>query len=66
MKMEKLIPLYDEFYESVCKVSNDVDPEDAYDWHSLSIGWALAKGLNSEDALQFAHYARYSRSYEKN
>ena len=66
MKMEKLIPLYDEFYESVCKVSEDIDPHNNHNWSSLSIGWALAKGLNSEDALQFAQYARFTKYYEKN
>lgn len=65
MKMEKLIPLYDEFYETVCKVSEDIDPTDNENWFSLSIGWAIAKGLIPEDARQFAQYARYSRLYEK-
>lgn len=39
-----------------------VDVEDAFmdeDFKSLTVGWALAKGLSCEDALEFGSYIRY-------
>lgn len=30
------------------------------DWYSLSVGWALGKGLTSEEAHEFAYYIRYN------
>ena len=35
------------------EVGSDVD------WHSLTFGWAIAKGLSPEDAYEFADYIRY-------
>jgi hypothetical protein len=36
-----------------------IDPNQEYDWLSLTIGWALAKGLNPKPAREFATYIRY-------
>lgn len=36
-----------------------IDPGDEEDWHSLTIGWALAKGVPPKDAVEFATYLRY-------
>jgi len=37
----------------------DVDPSGDEDWHSLAVGWAIGKGLQPEDARNFAQYIRY-------
>jgi len=39
--------------------SADIDPNDEEDWHSISLGWALGKGLLPDDAMRFADYIRY-------
>ena len=36
-----------------------VDPSESEDWHSLTLGWALAKGLAPRTACEFATYVRY-------
>lgn len=38
----------------------EIDPDDEYDWYSLTIGWALAKGLTPDEAVKFSIYIRYS------
>lgn len=39
--------------------ANDIDPDDDQDWFSLTLGWAIAKGLSPEEAINFALYIRY-------
>jgi hypothetical protein len=39
--------------------SDNVDPQGEHDWHSLTVGWAIAKGVDPEDALRFASHIRY-------
>jgi hypothetical protein len=36
-----------------------VDLLDEADFHSLTIGWAMARGLNPSDAFDFANHIRY-------
>lgn len=36
-----------------------VDLLDESDFHSLTIGWAMAQGLNPTDAFDFANHIRY-------
>ena len=51
------------FKEQVCDRSLAVDPGGEQDWFSLSLGWALAKGLSPEDAHRFSIYVRYEKHY---
>jgi hypothetical protein len=39
---------------------SEIDPENNHDWLSLTIGWAIAKGLSPDNANDFAIYIRYS------
>jgi len=39
--------------------SSKVDPDDEEDWKSLTLGWALAKGVSPAEARDFASYVRY-------
>jgi hypothetical protein len=38
----------------------EIDPGDELCWRSLTVGWAIAKGLSPDDAGEFACYIRYS------
>jgi len=48
-----------QFKSEVSDRSKEVDAEDEYDWLSLTVGWALAKGLSPKEAAAFALYIRY-------
>jgi hypothetical protein len=39
--------------------SKEIDPDNNYDWLSLVIGWAIAKGLSPNEAIEFSTYIRY-------
>lgn len=52
------VPLIQEFADKVAS-NKDVDPEGEYHWGDLTYGWALAKGLEVEDAKEFASFVRY-------
>lgn len=39
--------------------SEEIDPENDEDWCSLTLGWAIGKGLSPDDALAFASHIRY-------
>jgi len=56
MNKEELAKL---FKSEVSDLSSEVDAQDDYDWLSLTVGWALAKGLSPEKAAAFALYIRY-------
>ena len=53
---EKLVK---EFEEEIHNRAHEIDPGDLEDWRSLTLGWALAKGLDPEAATRFAIYIRY-------
>jgi len=36
-----------------------IDPDSEEHWHSLTLGWAIAKGLSPDNARIFASYIRY-------
>ncbi len=36
-----------------------IDPDNEYDWYSLTLGWAVAKGFTPDAAIAFATYVRY-------
>lgn len=65
MGSEKWSRLVLVFKKQVCDRDDDIDPNDDQDWYSLSIGWALAKGLEPQDAYQFAEWMRYEKNYFK-
>lgn len=54
---EHLIPI---FKAEVHDKAAEVDPNDEHDWHSLTLGWAIAKGLSPSDADAFALHIRYN------
>lgn len=53
-------PLLTQFKTEVDDRSGEVDQYDEHDWLSLTVGWAIAKGLSPEDANDFATYVRYN------
>ena len=55
-ELKKYIP---DFKKEVTKRAKEIDPESERDWLSLTLGWALAKGMTPFDANQFAIYIRY-------
>jgi hypothetical protein len=54
------LPLIEEFKKQVSEHSSEIDPNDEEDWKSLTLGWAVAKGLNYEEAREFSLYIRYN------
>jgi hypothetical protein len=51
--------LVKKFKTEVHDKAKQVDPEQEEDWKSLTIGWAIAKGLTTKSAREFALYIRY-------
>lgn len=51
--------LYDLFESECAKRSDDLDGDDGLCWHSMAVGWAIAKGLDPEEAWDFSGYIRY-------
>lgn len=54
----------DVVYENSFKIhvhnhGTEIDPDDEQDWYSLTLGWALAKGLSIEQSHKFATHIRY-------
>jgi hypothetical protein len=39
--------------------ASEIDTDDSQDWFSLTLGWAVAKGLTPEAAYDFAVHIRY-------
>jgi len=39
--------------------SKEIDPNNEYDWFSLVLGWAIAKNLSINEAIEFSTYIRY-------
>jgi hypothetical protein len=39
--------------------AEEIDSSNEQDWFSLTLGWAIGKGLTPEDAHEFARYIRY-------
>ena len=37
---------------------DEINTPDTLDWYSLTIGWAIAKGLTPRDASEFMEYIR--------
>lgn len=51
--------LMKQFTDEVHYRALQIDPDSNEDWQSITIGWAIAKGLNPADAVEFASYLRY-------
>lgn len=51
--------LIDQFTTEVHDRAEEVDETSEQDWYSLTLGWAIAKGLEPEPAHMFAIYIRY-------
>lgn len=51
--------LAEEFKEEVHERSEDIDPAYELCWHTLTVGWALGKGLDPDSARSFASYIEY-------
>ena len=59
LKRNKLTQL---FKSEVSALSKEIDPNSSQDWYSLTIGWAIAKGLSPDDSHDFANHIRYHTS----
>jgi hypothetical protein len=47
-------------FEKISEIANEIDDEsNDQDWYSLTLGWALAKGLTPIKAHEFAKHIRY-------
>lgn len=51
------------FKKEVCDRSEEIDEDQEQDWFSLSLGWAIAKGIPPEEAHHFAVCVRYDFHY---
>ena len=40
--------------------AEEIDSSNEQDWFSLTLGWAIAKGIPPDDAHSLATYIRYS------
>jgi hypothetical protein len=55
-KHEELI----ELFKAECHDrATEIDPDSEEVWSSLTLGWAIAKGLSPEEARDFAIHIRY-------
>lgn len=52
--------MVDIFKTEVHDRAKQVDPSEEQDWYSLTLGWALAKGMDPDEANEFAMYIRYN------
>jgi hypothetical protein len=51
--------LLEQFRFEVFERMVEVNSGDEEDWYSLTLGWALGKGLEPTDAHDFARFVRY-------
>ena len=61
--MTELHPLLEAFRTEVCLRGEEIDPNEEEDWHSLSIGFFIAKGASPKEARKLALEARYRHEY---
>lgn len=59
MNTQERAALLEQFRKEVHLRAGEIDPENSQDWYSLTLGWAVGKGLSAEDAHTFATYVRY-------
>ncbi len=58
--LKKHAALLEQFKVEVHDRAKYVDPDSEEDWHSLTLGWAIAKGLKPRTAREFATTVRYN------
>lgn len=59
MKEDKL-EHYTKMFKTECHDrSKEIDYSQEQDWYSLTLGWAIGKGLEPEEAHDFALHIRY-------
>ena len=51
--------LSEQFKVEVHDHGDDIDPAYELNWHALTVGWALGKGLDPDSAKAFASYIEY-------
>ena len=56
-------PWVKQFKEDIWDRCDSIDPDSEYNWKSLTLGWALAKGMTPETAAEFARYIRYNTNW---
>ena len=49
-----------DFKKEIHDKSKEIDPSNEQDWFSLTLGWAIAKGMNINQAYKFARHIRYN------
>jgi len=59
MTMKDKVKFKKIFQVEVHDDSNNIDPENELEWYSLTVGWAIGKGIKPKDAHGFASYIRY-------
>lgn len=64
--------MVDAFFTEIVDRESLIDPSGELDWFALSIGWAIAKGMEPADsadeigeAFNFALHVRYDLQYER-
>lgn len=62
LELEREYQLLYEFLNEVSNNAEDIDPDQELDWESLTVGWAVAKGIPTEEARSFAIRVRYRSS----
>ena len=63
--MDKLDPikqkeLENQFKTEVHDRAKEIDESGEQDWYSMTLGWAIAKGITPDDAHDFARHIRYN------
>lgn len=49
----------EQFKNEVSSKAQDIDSTQSQDWFSLTLGWAIGKGMSVEEAHSFASFIRY-------
>ncbi len=52
-------PIVKRFKQEIHDRAKEIDPANEHDWLSLTLGWAIGKGLSVADALDLALFIRY-------
>jgi len=61
---EQFDKLVEEYRAEVYDKANFIDPDDEHCWVSLTVGWALGKGLEFVEANDFAIQVVYHVEFE--
>lgn len=60
MENTLLKKLIREFKSEISNKSKEIDPNNLQDWYSITLGWAIAKGLSIKESHEFSNYIRYN------